>query len=173
MINTYIQNNHIVPYDVIDKYLRNELQKEKYHKGIIIDGYLINNESYEFINQLLNDLHFNILLTIYLAISYENVLVRLSNTSTTYCSECRKYTTTTTTLQPKMDNICDNCQHIGLVSYREINTETFQKQVNDFDTVTGPMIARWNDMGLLYTIDATLSPTEITYNIMNKLKSIN
>ena len=102
-------------------------------------------------------------LTIDLKISEEEALERLA--ARRVCSTCASIYSTTR--RPSIDWTCDNCG--GEVVQREDDTESaIRKRLADYNELTQPLIAWYEDRGAIATVDAVGGLDEV----LNRLVSV-
>ena len=104
-MNEFMRQGKVIPKDLTFDYLHQELSKEKYKKGMIIDGYPKNMESYHFIFKTLKDHQLIPTALIWFNTTHQTVLRRL--TGRRHCKSCNR-DCHVEFLPPKVEDICDH-----------------------------------------------------------------
>lgn len=167
----YMNRGDIIPKEITFEFLRHELSNPKYRNGFILDGYPKNLESCTFVLQTLHELGFDTSMALYFNICHDEVVRRL--TGRLHCSNCeidfhKEY------LPPKNEMRCDQCDGV-LEARADDSEESIHKRLNVYENNTGHVLYTFDEMGIMYEIDAKKDISTITDDIYNILinKSIN
>ena len=149
-MDVFMKKGQIIPKELTFDYLRRELKKSKYQKGIILDGYPKNKESYDFIFTCLEELGFEVPGVFYFDISREKVTERLCGRL--LCKDCEK-NYHKVFLPPKEEGVCDHCNEN--LSYRSDDTvEAIAKRLDSYEFNTFPLLGLYKKIKILHRIPA-------------------
>lgn len=157
----YLEKGEIIPQDLTFNYLKTELQKTKYNKGIILDGYPKDLECYKFIIDLLHNLEFIPFLAIHFKLSREEVEMRLSGRL--HCKTCNRDFHITKN-PPKKEKTCNYCN--GELNARFDDTlDVIRKRLDVYEEKTVPVLNEFEKLGIYRVVHANLSINEVKNNI--------
>ncbi len=151
-IKEQMETGGLVSDDVTTGLLKERLQESDCDNGYILDGFPRNVEQAKAYEQILDDLHKEMGYVIFLDIDKEiakkRIVGRLS------CSKCGAvYNSMDSHLKPRVDGICDRC--FGILSQRADDTEEiFNKRFDTYLKETEPLIAYYEEKGVLTRIDS-------------------
>ncbi len=158
-IKKQMEDGVLVDQDKVATLLKEELSKEKYKEGFILDGWF---RSMENIRLYFPEIDKFFLLDI----SPEESIKRLSSRRT--CEKCGDIYNLYSN-PPKVSDICDECG--GRLIQREDDTpKAIQKRLNIFDTDTAEVINYLNEKELLVKIDGEGTPEEVFQLVLRALK---
>jgi len=153
----FMRSGRLVPDEVVVEVVRERLsQRDARHRGFILDGFPRTASQAEALDMMLKEEAMPLDLTINLEIEEEEALRRLA--ARRVCSTCASIYSTAK--PPSIDWTCDNCG--GEVVQRQDDTEdAIRKRLADYNTLTQPLIAWYEDRSALATIDALGRPDEV------------
>lgn len=156
----YMDNGEIIPKELTFNYLYDELGKEKYRNGVILDGYPKNLESLEFILRTLKKYNYKIINIIYIDIPRNVALERLCNRLN--CSVC----------DLDYDNSLSCCRRCGglLKPRSDDSLDTINKRLDVFERDTLPVLDMFSKV--LTRIDGVQSIDDVTESIMELVKPV-
>lgn len=156
---------------LVDDNIVTDLLKEKLKNisnSFILDGYPRNIKQADILENLLLELNLNIDAVIYLNVDRETAMHRALGRIT--CLKCNKiYNKYNPIMQPKNDNLCDNC-NIELVSRTDDNEESFKVRFDTYLENTKPLLSYYKNKGKLVVIDKIDTPNE-TFEEVKKVIS--
>ncbi len=167
-IKEQMETGGLVSDDVTTGLLKERLQESDCDNGYILDGFPRNVEQAKAYEQILDDLHKEMGYVIFLDIDKEiakkRIVGRLS------CSKCGAvYNSMDPNLKPKVDGICDRC--FGILSQRADDTEEiFNKRFDTYLKETEPLIAYYEEKGVLTRIDSGLGKEKTFSQIERMLR---
>ncbi|MFC1612378.1 adenylate kinase family protein [Patescibacteria group bacterium] len=160
LIASFVAKGTLVPDELVDKIIREELEDEKYKDGVILDGYPRNAHQAEELER-----YFNVDKVIFLNVPDAAVVKRMS--SRRVCSGCGAIFNLNTKL-PKEKGKCDNCD--GRLVQREDDTEqAIAVRLNIYHEETEPLMQHYEDQGKLLRIDGTKTIDEVYEEIKKEL----
>jgi adenylate kinase len=156
-IESIMNSGKLVNDDIILKLIENELENSE--NGVVLDGFPRNlNQALE-CEQLFKKLNQKIDYVLYFEIDKEIAKKRVVGRRT--CSNCgRIYNTLIESEMPKIKEICNDC-NILLTHRSDDNEETFDLRYETYMKETNPLIAFYEDKGILKRIDSSLNTEEV------------
>jgi adenylate kinase len=160
----YMRAGQLVPDEIVVGVVRERLlQRDARLRGFILDGFPRTTAQAEALDEMLEEEKMPLDLTIDLEIDEEDALQRLS--ARRVCSTCAAIYSTSR--PPSIDWTCDNCG--GEVVQRQDDTEeAIRKRLADYNDLTEPLIAWYEERGALATVDALGTPDDV----LNRLVSV-
>jgi len=153
-----IDKGMLVPDEVTDRIVKEELEKDKYNNGVILDGYPRNTAQANTLEG-----YFKINKVIFLDVPDGVVLKRMS--ARRICTSCGTIFNLNSK-PPKVDDKCDNCG--GELAQRDDDTsQAIAKRLNIYHEHTEPLIHYYEDR--LIKIDGTKSIEDVWQEIQQKL----
>ncbi len=166
-IKDIIARGELVTSDIITKLLKKRLAQKDTKKGYILDGYPRNIEQAKGYDQLLQETSENIVKVIFLDISKDEAIRRI--TSRIVCSKCgSSYNLSTPELSPVREGICDRCGS-DLNVRTDDNEETFLKRFDTYLKETAPLIDYYEKNNNLIKIDVNGKSTEEVFSEVKKV----
>lgn len=163
---SYMEQGQIIPQDLTFDYLRQELSKEQYRKGIIIDGYPKDLDCYQFILKLLSELQFIPWLTCHFCLPRKEVEERLLGRL--HCKSC-ELDYHQVKLLPKVPGKCDSCE--GLLEARLDDTvASISKRLDVFEQNTQPVLDEFDNIGIYQKIDAAKVPDQVFSQLLKMIQ---
>lgn len=162
----YMDKGELVPDSVTIKMFENEITKEKYKNGFLLDGFPRTvNQANELIN-LFNKLSIKLNAVINLSISDELIIERISNRLT--CPICGEVYHRLNK-KPKVDMLCDNDQ-TPLIVREDDSKEVVQNRLNVYREQTEPVLEYFKKVNLnIITVDSNNSVDIVNQKIMEQL----
>jgi len=171
LIASFIDKGKLVPDELVDKIVRDELQTEKYSGGVIMDGYPRNLHQAETLEKFLN-----IDKVIFLDVPDGLVVKRMS--ARRVCKKCgANYNLISK--PPKQEGVCDLCSSTvmsslpnggGELMRREDDTEeAIAVRLNIYHNETEPLIEHYRQAGKLIRIDGEGTIEEVRAEIENRI----
>jgi adenylate kinase len=153
----YMRAGKLVPDEIVVGVVRERLcQRDARARGFILDGFPRTATQAEALDEMLEEEKMPLDLTIDLEIDEEVALSRLA--ARRVCSTCASIYSTTR--RPSIDWTCDNCG--GEVVQRQDDTEeAIRKRLADYNELTKPLIAWYEERGALATVDALGTPEDV------------
>ena len=163
-----IDSGQFVSDEIVLALLQRELENMDKNQAFILDGYPRNLNQANTLDKLFDDLKINEYIVIYLNIDFEKALERTLGRM--LCPNCKRgYNKYSTSLKPKVDNICDDCQ-TTLVTRSDDTEETFKLRFDTYMKETNPIIKYYQDKNLLKVIDADQNINDIIDMIEGVIK---
>ncbi|MHB2027112.1 MAG: adenylate kinase family protein [Elusimicrobiota bacterium] len=162
----YVRVGRLVPDSVVTEMLASRLDLNG--GDYLLDGFPRNLEQAEALSRILSPRHLGVDLAIFLNLSRDEALRRLTSRRT--CSKCGE-AYNISTRPPKMAGRCDACG-ADLIQREDDREETAQKRMMIFDDLTQPLIAYYKAAGAFCEINAAQSPERVSEDMSSALLSL-
>jgi len=148
--DAYMRAGQLVPDEIVVGVVRERLsQRDARLRGFILDGFPRTAAQAEALDAMLEEEGMPLDLTVDLEIAEDEALRRLADRRV--CSTCAAIYSTSR--RPSIDWTCDNCG--GEVVQRQDDTEdAIRTRLADYNDLTKPLIAWYEERGALATVDA-------------------
>ncbi len=153
----FMDKGELVPDNLIVEMIRNELTKEEYQNGFLLDGFPRTIPQAEALDKLLEELNLKLNAVLVLEVPAEELIRRLTARRT--CRVCGK-TYHLIYNPPKVDGKCD-IDGGELYQRSDDNEETVRNRLNVYEKQTKPLVAYYTSKGLVYLIDGSGEINEI------------
>jgi adenylate kinase len=164
----FMDKGELVPDDLIIEIIRNELKKEEYSNGFLLDGFPRTITQAEALDKLLAELNLHLDAVLVLNVPTEELITRLTARRT--CPICGK-TYHLIYNPPKVDGKCD-LDGGELYQRSDDNEETVRNRLEVYEKQTKPLIDYYQSKGLAYFIDGIGKIEDIYSRIKAILDSI-
>jgi len=158
-IANLIDNGMLVPDILTNRIVNEELEKEKYNRGVILDGYPRNISQANTLEE-----YFKIDKVIFLNVPDGVVVKRIS--ARRICDACGSIFNLNTK-RPKTEGVCDICGG-KLIQRNDDTSQAIAKRLNIYHDHTEPLIDYYKDK--LLRIDGTKTIDEVWQEIQEKLE---
>lgn len=162
----YIDKGMLVPDEVTNQLVKERLSMADCKKGFLLDGYPRNLEQAEVLNEILKELNINLTAAINLQIEDEKIINRIVNRR--MCTNCGKGYNLIS-LKPKQENVCDDCG-APLYQRKDDNVETISNRLSVYNMQTKPLIAYYENKGIVMNIDSDDSIENVVEKIIKQLE---
>ena len=152
-INDLISVGKLVSDELIIQLVSSKLESELKNKPFILDGFPRTLNQAQKLDEMLNNLHIDDVVVVYLDVSLDILLKRVLGR--VVCPDCkRSYNLDNPLLKPQVDNICDRC---GAILERRVddNEEIFKERYQTFLLSTEQIMQYYDDKKLLVKVDGT------------------
>jgi adenylate kinase len=159
-INRIISKGQMVGDDLVAKVVSERLTWHNWNYGFVLDGFPRNFAQAEFLFE-----NYNINAVIHMdapdSLVTERVLARR------VCSKCG-LDYNLIGHRPKKEGVCDVCGG-SLAQRSDDHPEAIQKRLEDYHVKTEPMLAFFRRIGILHSVDATLTIPQVFEDIRKSL----
>jgi len=159
-VKQYVESGELVPNDLTNKIIAEEIKKEDYTNGILLDGYPRDLEQVKFLES-----HINIDYLILIEISQDETIKRLSGRRVCECGENYHIEYK----KPKNDMVCD-LDNKPLKQRKDDNPEAIKERLNIYHTQTEPVVDYYDKKGKVIKINGEASIEEVYKRIKEALK---
>ena len=157
----------LVPQEIVDDVLESRLVEEDCKEGFILDGYPRNLTQANSIDNFLKKINHEINYVIYLNVSREEVLKRI--TGRRMCENCgANYNINYIEQSPKKEGICDKCNG-NLIQRSDDTEESIFQRLEIYYNDTLPLLDIYKERNILHEIDGTRSVEDVFEDIKNIL----
>lgn len=158
IIQEYQDKGALVPFDIVLDLLKERILQSDCENGYILDGFPRDLAQAQAYDKILDEIKRDIGIVIVLDIDKEIAKSRISGRYS--CPKCSKiYNTNNKTMKPIKDGLCDDC-NVELTHRTDDNPETYDERYNTYLEKTEPLISYYGKKGIVYHVDAGLTPEE-------------
>ncbi len=152
----YIDQGQLVPDELTIKMLEQEIKKDKYQNGFLLDGFPRTIAQAEFLDQMLTENTLNLDGVVALELDEEVIIERLVNRLV--CPKCQ-VTYHKLYVKPEVEWICDK-DGTELIQREDDKLESIEKRLAVAKEQTMPVINHYQAQNKVFTIKMTKSDTE-------------
>jgi len=153
----YWSRGELVPDEVVVGLVNERISCDDCLKGFVLDGFPRTVRQADILAELLAGMVRKITGVLDFDVDPDQLVLRLSGRRT--CPNCSA-TYHLTSRPPQVDGHCDHCGQ-SLVQRSDDNPESIRTRLVEYATKTEPLLAYYEERGLLHRIDANGSPDEI------------
>lgn len=164
---TYIDEGNLVPDDITNEIVKERIKKEDCKNGFLLDGYPRTINQAENFTKTLEELNIVLDAAVNLDVDYDLVINRIVNRRV--CPKCGKGYNLIS-LPPKKEGICDDCG-TPLFTRQDDNEETIKSRLNVYDKQTKPLIAYYDKLGKLVSVDSNGAIDTVVNDIIKTLEA--
>jgi len=159
-ISSYVNSGKLVPSEVTNKVMKNELKKNKYENGYILDGYPRDLSQAEFLDKL-DGIDYAVLVDI----SDNETIKRLS--SRRQCTKCGKIYGAVNLEEGQKE-----CKECGgeLIQREDDKPEVIKKRLVEYHNKTQPLIDFYGEKGKLKKINGEQPIEKVNKDILAAIK---
>jgi adenylate kinase len=164
----YLDRGELVPGPITTEMVKSRLQREDCRKGAILDGYPRTVEQARQFDAVLRDIHRGLSKVINIDVPDDELLRRLSGRWT-----CRKCQSTFHEIFKPSKNVgaCDRCG--GTLYQRpDDSIEVAQTRLRVYRTRTEPVIAYYQEQGVLVHVDGQQTPDSVLSDILSRVQVV-
>lgn len=167
-VKELMASGKFTPDSIILPLFKKELQRIK-DKLFILDGMPRKLNQAKYLTDLFNELGIDNYVVINMETT-EDILERRI-VGRRYCTNCgSSYNIYFEDFKPVKENICDTCKE-SLIQRDDDNLESFKNRYEDYKREAEPLIHYYQEKGLLKTIDASKTNSEIINDVKSVLGS--
>jgi len=164
----YMDRGELVPDSVTNEMVRDRLTKDDLANGFLLDGFPRNVAQAEVLRAILADKKTPLDAVLELAVDTAEIILRLSGRRV--CRNCGKVWHVEFE-KPSDPKVCDLCQG-ELYQRDDDKEEVITRRLEVYQEQTAPIIAFYRTEGLLITISATGSVSDITERAITALSRV-
>ncbi len=164
-LNKFMSEGKMIPSDVMNRVLKNCLQKEEYKDGYILDGYPRTLEQLQYFQDNISREFVVLFFDLDDEIAIKRITGRFS------CAGCGKLYNKFY-FQPKEDGQCDVCGHTQFNFRADDQQDVITNRLKEFQVNTKPVINQLNNKKNFFIIEAAKSMDDIIYQVNNIIKKI-
>lgn len=157
LAKSYMDRGELVPDDVTDAILEERLARDDVGNGFILDGFPRNRPQAEALDDILARQHRRLTAALFIDLADTTIMARLAGRQV--CRECQapfhlRFN------PPRRPGVCDRCGG-ELYTRPDDAAETVAVRLATFHRLAEPLLAYYQDSGLLRTIPGEGSPDEV------------
>ena len=164
----YMDKGDLVPDSVTNDMVKDRLNKDDLDNGFLLDGYPRNVAQAEVLRAVLAEKTTPLHAALELNIDPEEIVARLSGRRS--CSNCQKPYHVVNE-KPAVEGVCDSCGGT-LIQREDDKAEVIKHRLNVYAEQTAPIINFYRNEGLLITINASGSVSDITAAAISALSRV-
>ncbi len=164
----YMSRGDLVPDELIIEVIADRVQGKEASDGFILDGFPRTVPQAEALEEKMNDLGRSITAALMIDVSDEDVLRRLGGRRT---CEDGGHVFHLEFNPPKQEGVCD-VDGSRLIVRDDDRPEVIQNRLDQYHTKTEPLIAYYEDQGILQLIDGTPPPEAVSERIRGLLATL-
>jgi adenylate kinase len=162
----YMAEGKLVPDEITIRMVMDQMEKEDKKSGVVFDGFPRSLKQAQALDEALGNVNKKINKVIYIKVSEEELLKRLSGRWV--CRNCQTPYHMVTS-PPKKKGICDKCGG-ELYQRPDDAAETVKKRLKVYFTETAPLIEYYKKSGKLFEVDGEGDINNISRRIIESLK---
>ncbi|MBN1585244.1 adenylate kinase [Candidatus Uhrbacteria bacterium] len=167
-IDRYLKSGELVPSDIIRHVIKDRLGDQDTDQGVVLDGYPRTVEQAETLDEIMTGLNRHVTHAIYLDISDETAVNRISGRRV--CSNHRCGLNYHATLNPpKREGVCDSCGH-ALTVREDDNPEAIRQRLSLFHEKSQPLADYYERRGILHRFDGNKEIADVSRDILGILR---
>lgn len=149
---------------VIMELLQKKINSMKPGTGFVLDGFPRNINQAKALEGMLEEKPVVICIEVSEELAKNRILGRL------YCNECgATYNDRILGNQPKVSNVCDNCQS-NLIKRSDDTESTFKNRQKFYSNYTKPLLDYYRNQNVLYTVDGNQDTMKVHSDIVKVLE---
>lgn len=161
LARSYINRGNLVPDDVASSIVRKEISKDKYERGVVLDGYPRNIVQAETLAEF-----FELDYVLLIEITDEEAVKRVTGRRS--CLKCGENFHIDFN-PPKVDEICDRCGN-KLVIREDSTPEAVETRLKVYHSLTEPLVGFYDQQNKLIKINGKQKISDVFKEIIIKLK---
>ena len=162
-IRNLMETGGLVSDEMTEQLLLKRLAQPDCDNGYILDGFPRNTKQAADYQKVLEKLHKNVGVVIYLDLDKETALKRIVGRES--CANCgAMFNTMINSMKPKLDGICDKCGH-ALSKRSDDNDATFENRYDTYLKETKPLIEYYDNLGVLERVDSSQNADKVFSDI--------
>jgi len=165
----FMERGDLVPDDVIIGVIAERLQQQEAADGFILDGFPRTVPQAEALDDKMRELRREMTAAILIDVSKEEVVRRLSGRRT--CEQNPSHIYHVEFDPPKEEGVCD-LDAGRLIARDDDKPEVIKNRLNQYEDKTRPLIAYYEDRGILNQVDGAQSPDEVEESIHGILATL-
>ncbi len=163
----YMEAGELVPDDLILDMMEERLARPDAQSGFVLDGFPRTLAQAEALDARLETMGQRLDAVIYLRVSEEEILRRLSGRL--ICPQCHAVYHADT-MPPKRPGVCDRCG-TALVQRSDEDPEVVRKRLQVYEEQTAPLVEYYRSRGLLHEVDGAIGVDRVLAKIASILEA--
>jgi adenylate kinase len=158
-IAEFVERGERAPSEYVDQLIRGRMHEEDCAGGVILDGYPRTMSQNEVLDGLLKEMGRSLTHVLFLNISDEEAVLRLSGRLVCSNLKCEENYHITFN-PPQSPDACDKCGS-PLMQRDDDKPEAIRRRLELYHADTQPLVAMYRERGILHEIDGTRSIAEV------------
>lgn len=161
---SYMNGGNLVPDELTISILKEELSKDKYKAGFLLDGFPRTKVQAEYLNKMLEEMNLELDNIIYVNVAEDEIMGRLTGRLT--CPNCGT-SYHAVNVPPKVENTCDKCGN-ELITRADDTVESVTNRLEVAKSQTMPVIEFYENTGKVIEIEASSKSVEAVFEEITK-----
>ncbi len=161
---SYMNGGNLVPDELTISILKEELSKDKYKAGFLLDGFPRTKVQAEYLNKMLEEMNLELDNIIYVNVAEDEIMGRLTGRLT--CPNCGA-SYHAVNVPPKVENTCDKCGN-ELITRADDTVESVTNRLDVAKSQTMPVIEFYENTGKVIEIEASSKSVEAVFEEITK-----
>ncbi len=161
---SYMDAGNLVPDELTISILKEELAKDEYKAGFLLDGFPRTKMQAMYLNEMLSEMNLDIDNIIYINVKEEEIMGRLTGRQT--CPKCGA-TYHKLNVPPKVEDTCDKCGS-ELVTRQDDTESSVKNRLDVAKSQTLPVIDFYKETGKIIEIDASGKSVQAVFEEITK-----
>lgn len=170
-VRPILKDGRLVGNKIIEKIVKDRLEKRDAFAGAIFDGFPRNKEQQEFLKRLLKELHFDEkkdkIYAIQVDVGDKEVKHRITRRRSCVCGQVYHLDYN----PPKIEGKCNKCGK-ALFTREDDKADVIEHRLKIYHKRSQPLIKYWHDLGKLITVNGERKPKAIQISLVKKLKKL-
>jgi adenylate kinase len=162
----YMDRGELVPDEVTNAMVRDRLAQDDAAQGFLLDGFPRNVKQAEALDGILADMGVRLDSVLDMVVDHEEVVRRLEGRRT--CRACGRVHHVDYD-PPQTDGVCDRCGG-ELFQRDDDRPETIRRRLEVYEEQTAPLVAFYEERGLVARIEATGRVEDVTRRALDALR---
>ncbi len=167
LAQSFIDKGQLVPDEVTNQIVKERLSEDDCKNGFLLDGFPRTLDQAEALSNILDDLDIKLDAAINLEVEDGVIEERIVNRR--LCSNCGKGYNLIS-LKPKTEGICDDC-NAPLYQRKDDTSETIKERLAVYNKQTKPIIAYYEKLGLLVSVNSNQTISDVVKETITKLEA--
>lgn len=164
---SYTEKGLLVPDDLVLAMVEERLAKPDCHRGFLLDGFPRTVPQALALEEWLKERNMPMFAAVNIVVPDDELVLRA--TGRRFCPNCGA-TYHIKFAPPKVENVCDRCQHSPLELRADDREEVIRARLVEYEEKTAPLVEFYRSRDLLVRIDGVGSPQEVERRIETVLQ---
>ena len=170
LADSYISEGNLVPDEVTIEMVEERLKEADANNGVMLDGFPRNIVQAEKLDEIFEKKGQKVDYVINLTVPMEVIMSRILNRRICSNPEC-KTIYNLVTKPTKVPGVCDKCGSPVVQREDDSDSTAIEKRLETYFSQTAPLIDYYSKKGVVHTVEADRTPTEVVNEIYGFVKN--